>query len=134
LLIGCDLRGISNATLSILGNEEVIAVNQDSLGKQADYLYEEKSLLHHKEVWGGELSNNRYVLLCFNRFIIKTIFTLHFDQLFPGKKVISIRETIDHKNEEVPKDGLFKTKTVNFHAVAMYVIGFEPQDMNSMIA
>lgn len=39
LLIGCNLKGISHATLSILANEEVIAVNQDPLGKQIDYLY-----------------------------------------------------------------------------------------------
>ena len=38
LLIGCDLNKITSDTLSILGNEEVIAINQDSLGKQADRL------------------------------------------------------------------------------------------------
>jgi|688.fasta_scaffold868598_1 alpha-galactosidase len=53
LLIGCNLKGITKATLEILGNEEVIAVNQDSLGKQADFLYEERGISHHKEVWGG---------------------------------------------------------------------------------
>jgi alpha-galactosidase len=35
LLIGCNLKGITQNTLNILGNEEVIAVNQDSLGVQA---------------------------------------------------------------------------------------------------
>jgi hypothetical protein len=34
LLIGCDVTNMSAATLSILGNREVIAVNQDSLGVQ----------------------------------------------------------------------------------------------------
>jgi alpha-galactosidase len=38
LLIGCALKGISNDTLDILGNEEVIAVNQDPLGKQGDLI------------------------------------------------------------------------------------------------
>ncbi|KAE8716946.1 Alpha-galactosidase [Hibiscus syriacus] len=32
LLIGCDVRTLSKRTLSILGNKEVIDVNQDSLG------------------------------------------------------------------------------------------------------
>lgn len=132
LLIGCNLKGITHATLSILGNEEVIAINQDPLGKQADYLYEEKSISDHKEVWGGQLSGNRYVLICFNRFTIETIFTLHFDQLFKGKKVTSIREIIDKKNEEVPKSGSFRTKIVVSHAVAMYVIGLEPQQAKLM--
>ncbi|URE33391.1 alpha-galactosidase [Musa troglodytarum] len=35
LLIGCDVRNLSKETLAILGNEEVIAVNQDPLGVQA---------------------------------------------------------------------------------------------------
>ena len=34
LLIGCDVRNVSQATLAILTNSEVIAVNQDPLGKQ----------------------------------------------------------------------------------------------------
>jgi hypothetical protein len=34
LLIGCDVSQMSAATLSILTNSEVIAVNQDSLGVQ----------------------------------------------------------------------------------------------------
>jgi alpha-galactosidase len=41
LLIGCALKNISNATLAILGNEEIIAINQDPLGKQADLLERE---------------------------------------------------------------------------------------------
>ena len=35
LLIGCSLSDISKETLSILGNEELIAINQDPLGIQA---------------------------------------------------------------------------------------------------
>ncbi|EWM26302.1 melibiase family protein [Nannochloropsis gaditana] len=35
LLIGCDLRGATMDVLALLGNEEVIAVNQDPLGVQA---------------------------------------------------------------------------------------------------
>lgn len=35
LLIGCDLSQISTTTRKLLGNEELIAINQDSLGLQA---------------------------------------------------------------------------------------------------
>lgn len=38
LLIGCGLTGILPQTLAILGNEEVIAVNQDPLGMAADLI------------------------------------------------------------------------------------------------
>lgn len=34
LLIGCDLEKLDDFTLNLLTNDEVIAVNQDALGKQ----------------------------------------------------------------------------------------------------
>lgn len=63
--------------------------------------------------------------MCFNRFTIETVFTLHFDELFKGRKVTSIREVIDKKDEKVPSGSSFKSKIVPTHAVAMYVIGLE---------
>ena len=39
LLIGCDLEKMDDFTLSLLTNNEVIAVNQDPLGKQATCVY-----------------------------------------------------------------------------------------------
>lgn len=44
LLIGCDLNNVTNSTLEILGNEELIAINQDPLGIQADRLKKEMDL------------------------------------------------------------------------------------------
>jgi alpha-galactosidase len=38
LLIGCDMEKLDSFTLNILTNDEVIAVNQDALGKQATCL------------------------------------------------------------------------------------------------
>ena len=35
LLIGCDLEKLDDFTLGLLGNDEVLAVDQDSLGQQA---------------------------------------------------------------------------------------------------
>lgn len=45
--------------------------------------------------------------------------------MFPGKKVASIREVIDRKNESLPKGSSFTTKIVASHAVAMYVLGLD---------
>jgi alpha-galactosidase len=56
LLIGCDLANMSQSTLDILGNEELIAVNQDKLGKQADLIERKAHVFGWKEVWGGPLS------------------------------------------------------------------------------
>lgn len=67
LLIGCSLDNISNSTLTILGNEELIAVNQDPLGKQGYRIKRETKGSGIVEVWGGELADNKFVVGFFNR-------------------------------------------------------------------
>jgi hypothetical protein len=47
LLIGCDVTNMSNTTLSILTNSEVIAVNQDPLGVQGRKVAFATSQLSH---------------------------------------------------------------------------------------
>ncbi|CAN6546488.1 unnamed protein product [Malus baccata var. baccata] len=63
LLIGCDIPSASKETLQILGNKEVIDVNQDPLGVQARKLRSKDDL----EVWAGPLSNKRVVVVLWNR-------------------------------------------------------------------
>ncbi|KAF4363829.1 hypothetical protein F8388_000494 [Cannabis sativa] len=46
LLIGCDVRSLSKETLEILGNKEVISVNQDPLGVQARKIRSKGGLEH----------------------------------------------------------------------------------------
>lgn len=121
LLIGCSLNGISNVTLGILGNKEVIGVNQDPLGKQADLLVHDGG----SQVWGGALSENRFVYVCFNRQDKAMSFSLNFNDLLPSQKLTRIREIIDHQDVEVPANKVFKTKSVRSHAVAMYIVYYE---------
>jgi alpha-galactosidase len=69
LLIGCDLSKMSDDTLRILTNEEVIAVSQDRLGKQAKRLRQEPG---PRDYWVGQLSpdkdgNEGWVAVPFNR-------------------------------------------------------------------
>lgn len=63
LLIGCDLSKISNDTLRILKNPEVIAVNQDTMGKQGKKL----KVMGSTEAWGGPLVGDSYVVALVNR-------------------------------------------------------------------
>ena len=63
LLIGCDITNMSEETFKILTNEEVIAVNQDPLGVQGKKL----DSVDGKEVWGGPLANDSFVLMLLNR-------------------------------------------------------------------
>ncbi|KAA3631731.1 MAG: glycoside hydrolase family 27 protein, partial [Bacteroidetes bacterium] len=60
LIMGNDLRSASTTTLEILTNEEVIAVNQDSLGIQAFRFYKEGNL----DIWAKPLSNEEWAF-CF---------------------------------------------------------------------
>jgi alpha-galactosidase len=124
LLIGCGLTGITQSTLTILGNEEVIAVNQDPLGRQADLISHEESATFHRQIWGGELSKNRLVYVCFNRHTEPSVFRLDFGVLLPTVKIIAIREIIDHVDIKVPTESYFWTKTVKSHAVAMYIVEY----------
>src|SRR5579875_4188093 len=63
LLAGHDLRNMSSATRAILTNKEVIAVDQDPLGKEATRIAKEGDL----EVWARPLADGSYAVGLFNR-------------------------------------------------------------------
>lgn len=58
LLIGADVEQLDDATLSLLTNEEIIAVNQDALGKAGSML----TTLENTEVWSKEMEDGSIVL------------------------------------------------------------------------
>lgn len=62
LMIGGDLSRVDEFTLNLLCNNEVIAVDQDPLGKQACLLWEDESL----QVWGRPLQDGSYAAGIFN--------------------------------------------------------------------
>jgi alpha-galactosidase len=63
LLAGNDLTKMSEADKNILMNKDAIAIDQDSLGKQGDRLYESGDL----DVWTKPLSGGRVAVGLFNR-------------------------------------------------------------------
>jgi alpha-galactosidase len=63
LLAGNDLSKMSDADKGILTNREAIAIDQDSLGKQGDRLYESGDL----DVWTKQLNGGRVAVGLFNR-------------------------------------------------------------------
>jgi alpha-galactosidase len=63
LLAGNDLRQMTPETLSILTNREVIAVDQDKLGKQGSRVLK----LGDREVWTRQLSGGDVAVAFFNR-------------------------------------------------------------------
>lgn len=80
LLLGNDLRYIKQETLNILTNKEIIAINQDTTGVQAQIL----SNRNNTQVWAkplnGKQSNERAVAL-FNRNSTPATLTVSWDQL-----------------------------------------------------
>jgi alpha-galactosidase len=60
LTLGFPISGTAASTLQIVSNQEVISINQDSLGKQAQLIrrYTEEEW----DIWAGELSGSRMVV------------------------------------------------------------------------
>jgi alpha-galactosidase len=63
LLIGCDMTQMNAFTLSLLSNDEVLAVDQDSLGRQAARVAQSDSF----EVWARDLDDGSKAVGLFNR-------------------------------------------------------------------
>jgi len=62
MLIGCPIENLDAFTLNLLTNDEVIAINQDPLGKAGRLLLHEKGL----EVWVKQLEDGSYGVGIFN--------------------------------------------------------------------
>ncbi|KAK0461995.1 alpha-galactosidase/alpha-n-acetylgalactosaminidase [Desarmillaria tabescens] len=65
LVLGTDLSRLSSDKLDIVKNKDVIAVNQDALGKAAAYI-KAASQENVRQVWSGPLANGDAVVLIFN--------------------------------------------------------------------
>ena len=62
LLLGCDLSKLDAFTLNLLTNDEVIAIDQDPLGKQARQIINKDSI----QVWVKELEDGTKAIGIFN--------------------------------------------------------------------
>jgi alpha-galactosidase len=62
LMIGCDIRAMSEETRTLLMNREILAINQDRLGRQAVRVRKEGPL----EVWRKPLADGSMVLALLN--------------------------------------------------------------------
>ena len=62
LLLGNDVSNMSAATLAIVGNEALLAVNQDALGIAARRFRNSSNI----QLWGGALAAGHYVVVALN--------------------------------------------------------------------
>ncbi|KAF2312629.1 hypothetical protein GH714_037018 [Hevea brasiliensis] len=119
LLLGCDVRSLSNETMQIISNEEVIAINQDSLGAQARKVRMEGQ----RDIWAGPLSGDRVVLLFVNRKPWKSSMTAHWDDIGiePTNRAVEARDVWERRTLSEPfQDKL--TADVDPHACKLYVL------------
>lgn len=106
LMIGCDLTKISDRTLAILKNEELIAINQDSACLQAFVI----KTVHNGsgeilgEIWMkdlGEKQSNQKAVAFLNRSGEPLDMQLHFEEAGLAGTIKSVRNLCTHENETI---------------------------------
>ena len=112
LLAGNDLSKMDDTTKSILMNKDVIAVDQDSLGKQGDRVHASGPF----EVWAKPLSGGDEAVALFNRSGAAYPITVHLEDVgFSGSA--KARDLWTHKNLGTLTDSY--TAVVPRHGVVM---------------
>ncbi len=112
LLAGNDLRNMTPATLEILTNKEVIAVNQDKQGKQGKQVWKSGD----QEIWTRPLSGGATAVAIFNRGQDQSRITIKWAELqLAGKR--AIRDLWLH--QDITTAGPEYPVTVPGHGVVM---------------
>ncbi len=116
LLAGNDLRSMSPEILAILTNREVIAVDQDKLGKQGKQVWKSGD----QEIWSRELSGGAHAVTFFNRATEPAKMTVKWTDIgIEGKR--RLRDLWLH--QDVPWPGPEYSVTVPGHGVVMLRLG-----------
>ena len=116
LIIGCDVTHMTASTKFILMNENIIAINQDPLGKQGKRYNSQRTLTGALEVWAGEILSGRAIIL-FNRSSFQPTMGVTFGEIgfiFPGGNLTNL---ITNQNYGYVK-GFFST-SVESHSVVV---------------
>jgi alpha-galactosidase len=74
LLIGADMAHLDDWTIDLLGNREVLAINQDPLGKAAGRVWSD----NWTQIWARPLADGTYAVGLFNRAPVDTPVTVKF--------------------------------------------------------
>lgn len=117
LLIGCDIRSMSNDTKEILRNQNVIAVNQDELGVQGRKVQQDGD----QEVWAGPLSGGRVAVVLWNRGSDEASITASWSSI--GLNASTVVDAHNLWTDEVTSSVQGELEeTVDTHACKMYVL------------
>lgn len=112
LLAGNDVRQMSEAAKAVLLNREVIAVNQDKLGRQARRVSQDGNT----EVWTRPLAGGAWAVGLFNRGAEPAKVTLKLSEIGVTGKV-KVRDLWAHADKSAAEGDL--AETVEGHGVVM---------------
>ena len=115
LLIGCDISSMSDDTLRILTNHEVIAINKDKLGVQGN-----KTVVNgDTEVWSGPLDGGARAVVLLNRGNTTATITAKWTDLgLPADTQADVRDLWQMKDLGTKTTSV--SASVPMHGVAMY--------------
>ncbi len=120
LLIGCDLNKLDDFTLNLLTNDEVIAVDQDPMGKQAQQLLKTDTY----QVWMKELEDGSKAIGIFNLSDKNDVIRFYWNNLRLTESIQKVRDLWRQKDLGTFKS-MFATK-VAAHGVTL--IRIEPSN------
>jgi alpha-galactosidase len=85
LLLGCDMSQIDDFTIGLLSNDEVIEINQDPLGKQAERLVNKDNI----QIWAKKMEDGSTAVGLFNLNDFTTDVTVNWQTLnLNGKQIV----------------------------------------------
>ena len=121
LLIGCDLTTISEASLKLLKNKELIALNQDPLGLQAYVAqHEDEGYVLVKDI--EQLRGNVRATALYNPSDTTCTFRVPLALLELGGKV-KVRDLVEQKDEKAVQEYL--SYTLPPHSVKIFRLNAE---------
>jgi alpha-galactosidase len=117
LLIGCDMTKLDDFTLNLLSNDEVLAVDQDALGKSAICVLKNGDV----RVYEKELEDGGRALGFFN--LGSTLINMQFNQLaalgFSGRQHVRDLWRQNDLPDVDARDGVL-AMTIPAHGVMLY--------------
>ena len=117
LIAGNDIRGMDAETKAILTDKEVLAIDQDPLGKQGRRVAKDGD----KEVWAREIQGGNRAVALLNRSASPQSITVKWEDLgYPAHLSAQLRDLWQHKDLGA-KTGSF-TATVAPHAAVLVTV------------
>jgi hypothetical protein len=113
LLIGCDLSKADDFTINLLTNDEVIAINQDPLGKQAIPVIKRDNI----QVWVKDLEDGNKAIGVFNLGDNTEKFTMDLKSIGIEKNIM-LRDL--WRQKVITKSGNVYTLNIPSHGVYLF--------------